>query len=66
MCYYPPCKSICIYSICVLIESNAKIVTEEKGLPDVVSAMAAHPTNADLMETASAAILSLSMEGLYL
>ena len=50
----------------VLIESNAKIVTEEKGLPDVVSAMAAHPTNADLMETASAAILSLSMEGLYL
>ena len=47
----------------ILTEAKAKIVTEERGLPDVVNAMATHPNNADLIETAAAALLSLSMEG---
>ena len=47
----------------IFLEANAKIVTEERGLPDVVNAMSTHPNNADLIETAAAALLSLSMEG---
>jgi len=47
-------------------EANAKIVTEEKGLQDVVNAMATHPKIPELVETAAAAMLSLSMEGQYL
>ena len=62
------CPSIAILQISEIFllfftEANAKIVTEERGLPDVVNAMSTHPNNADLIETAAAALLSLSMEG---
>ena len=47
----------------VNIETNAKIVTEEKGLQDIFSAMENHSQNAELIENACAALWSLSMEG---
>ena len=44
-------------------DANSKIATEEKGLPDVLRALSDHPSNAELVESATAAIFSLSMEG---
>lgn len=49
----------------LLVESNAKIVTEEKGLADVINAMSTHPRDAGLVESAAAALLGLSMEGQF-
>lgn len=39
------------------------IVTEEKGLQDIFSAMENHSLNSELIENACAALWSLSMEG---
>lgn len=47
----------------ILTESNARIVTEERGLKDICQAMASHKDAADLIEAACSAIWSLSMEG---
>ena len=44
-------------------ENNARIVTVEKGLQDVVNTMKNHKMSAEVIEAASAALLSLSMEG---
>jgi len=46
-----------------LLEANAKIVTEERGLQDICRAMDAHEDVADLIEAACSAVWSLSMEG---
>ena len=46
------------------IEENAKIVTEEQGIQDIVNAMNAHGTNAALLEAACAALWTLSVEGM--
>jgi len=47
----------------LLLEANAKIVTEERGLQDICRAMDAHEDVADLIEAACSAVWSLSMEG---
>ncbi len=52
--------------VCVPAEDNAQIVTGEKGLHDVVNAMNTHFNHSELVESACAALLSLSIEGQYL
>ena len=49
----------CIFTV----ESNCKIVTEERGLQDICAAMMSHEACADLIESACSALWSLSMEG---
>ena len=51
-------------SFCSLLEANARIVTEERGLQDICQAMDTHQDICDVMEAACSAIWSLSMEGL--
>ena len=57
-----PHMSYCLYSVYSL-ESNCKIVTEERGLQDICAAMQCHESCVDLIETACSALWSLSMEG---
>jgi hypothetical protein len=45
------------------VENNCKIVTEERGLQDICTAMQSHDSNVDLIESACSALWSLSMEG---
>ena len=47
----------------LITEDNVRIVTEGKGVVDVIKALKAHKTHAELVEAACAALLSLSMEG---
>ena len=54
-------KNVILYNVCT--ENNARIVTVEKGLQDVVNTMKNHKMSAEVIEAASAALLSLSMEG---
>ena len=46
-------------------ENNAKIVTEERGLQDVVKVMETHSDVSDVIEAACSALWSLSMEGKF-
>lgn len=45
------------------LEANCKIVSEERGLEDIVLAMGRHNTDVELVESACSALWSLSMEG---
>ena len=52
-----------VFAFNCYVEANAKIVTEEKGLQDIFSAMENHSQNSELIENACAALWSLAMEG---
>ena len=58
--WFPNCIKLLF---CIFLENNCKIVTEERGLHDICSAMQYHDTNVDLIESACSAVWSLSMEG---
>ena len=47
----------------VAAEENAAIVGEEQGTQDIVTAMQTHSSNAALLESACAALWTLSVEG---
>lgn len=54
---------------CVVIsclEGNAKIVSAERGLQDITTAMDNHNEVSDLIEAACSAIWSLSMDGMFI
>ena len=44
-------------------EGNSKIVTEERGLQDVINVFEKHGEVSDVIEAACSALWSLSMEG---
>ena len=46
------------------VETNCKIVTEERGLQDICQAMDRHSQDVELVEAACSALWSLSMEGI--
>ena len=50
-------------SLLIFAENNCKIVSEERGLEDIVLAMGRHNTDVDLVEAACSALWSLSLEG---
>ena len=45
------------------VEDNARIVTEEKGVNDIVATMKKHMASPEVIEAAEAVLLALSMEG---
>ena len=60
-------RAHCSFFVCSFyleyLEANCKIVSEERGLEDIVLAMGRHNTDVELVESACSALWSLSMEG---
>lgn len=57
---------ICLRSVnsyVALIEKNAQIITEERGLQDILLALENHRQCKDLVDAACSALWALSMEG---
>ena len=49
--------------VSIILEDNARIVTEERGINDVMDAINTHAGCPELIEAAAAVLLSLSIEG---
>lgn len=49
----------------LFLEENSKIVSAERGLLDIISAMNRYSDQSTLIEAACAALWSLSMEGVH-
>ena len=54
---------LCNKSVSIILEDNARIVTEERGVNDVIDAINTHAGCPELIEAAAAVFLSLSIEG---
>ena len=61
--------SICLQEIYLtgvslfIVEDNARIITEQKGVVDVINAIQIHMQYPELTEAAAAVLLSLTIEG---
>ena len=46
------------------LDDNVRVVTEQRGVYDVINALKAHRQSAQLVESACAALIAISMEGM--
>ena len=67
LCYYSVCLSyvseVYINSFATPTEKNTQIITQERGLQDILLALENHGQCKDLADAACSALWSLSMEG---
>ena len=63
-CVYGTCFCTLVEFFVCFVEKNTQIITEERGLQDILIALDNHGQCKDLCEAACSALWSLSMEGI--